>query len=160
LRRFRLDNQFARIKNESMDRATYEALKRRAEEARQRAEEEYRQDLAALERVWALAQANGVSTATATASVVSASQSGSRPKHPPKIGRGKALSEVRAAVQNFSGNFDFKDVLETISVDHPSMEIKQGTVNAALKSLTKKGEIQVVNQGIGRKPTTYRRKEE
>jgi len=131
-----------------MDAREYESLK-------QRAEEEYRQNLAAIERVWIISQANGAAVSAATPSAPSPNQ-----KREKRTSRGKQtriIQDVRTAIKSISGTFDFSHVVAQLAEEKPKLQVKRGTLKAILKNLSAKGEIEVVSQGIGRRATTYRR---
>ena len=132
-----------------MDAREYEALK-------QRAEEEHRQNLAAIERVWIISQANGTPVDTAAPSALCVKQNRAERKTGGKQTR--IIQDVRAAIKNLSDTFIFSDVLERLAVEKPNLEVKRGTLKAVLKKLSETGELELVTQGIGRRPTKFRRK--
>lgn len=135
-----------------MERVEYENLKRRIEEQRQ-------QDLAALERVWALSQANGALAGPNGTPSLPAKRTLPRARR--KEGaKGKPLQAVRAAIENLSGTFVFSDVMYELTQQVPSVGVKRGTLKAILKKLSETGEVELVAQGIGRKPSQYRRKQQ
>lgn len=55
------------------------------------------------------------------------------------------------------GSFNFSDVLRRLEQEKPDLHVKKGTLKAILKKLSEKEEIEVESQGVGRRPTIYKR---
>jgi hypothetical protein len=141
-----------------MELRDYEDMKKRAEEAFRRAREEYEQDLAAIERVWAKYRTNGTPVAPIDTLSLPAKPMESMPNRRPTVKKGWVIQDVRSAIEDLSGTFTFWNVLEKLGREKPHLAVKRGTLNAILKRLSEIGELELVTQGIGRKPSEYRRK--
>jgi hypothetical protein len=130
-----------------MDRAEYQQLK-------QRAETEYRENVNAIERVWAMSQ-------VADPSTNGAADSPPRPRRPytrrKKAGAGKGalIKAVRTAIDELEGKFTFRQVHEAILNRNRSLVVKRTTLKATMKRLADAGELVIVTQGIGRRATVY-----
>lgn len=69
----------------------------------------------------------------------------------------RITQEIRAAVQEFQGEFTQHDVVEWIKDKHPSAQVRSATVSSALWRMAKQGVIKRVREGYGSEPNTYRR---
>ena len=127
-----------------MTKAEYERLK-------EQASRDFQENLAAIERVWLMSQAaaevNGAASPTPRQTRVLPKQG---------TGRGKVLKAVRKAVKDLTVAFTFETVIDNLAAASPSLEVKKGSVNAALKRLVSKGELSIVSHGTGRKATLYK----
>jgi hypothetical protein len=101
-------------------------------------EEEYRTSLDALERIWKLSRKHNGS---------------SGPK-----GRGNLLAAVRQAVLERHTVFNLRDIEDAIKKRDPGMTIRRPSLSSTLMRLVEDGDIEVVEKGSGRMPSTYRQK--
>ncbi len=139
-----------------MNRAEYERLKRKADE-------DYRQNLAAIERVWNISQRLGEGESSPTRGAIVASKSNEEQVSEPfggngRIGKGSLREAIRITIAALAESFTLPQIERTLKTKHPNWEIKRASVHTTLIRLVEEGEIEVVTQGSGRRPSEYRRK--
>ena len=156
-----------------MNRSEYERLKAAAK-AR------YDADLLAIERVWSLSGGNRVSTPkTHRVAFVPAPSTADKPKEPtqplpdvlnilpvakpvitepPKRKRGSVDKIVRQVIDQGLNGSVFSSTLVSAKVkEHFDPEINRSSVSGALNRLAELKVLEVVQEGVGRRPTSYRK---
>jgi hypothetical protein len=105
-------------------------------------EERYRKDLESLERVWELSKDNG---------------GGGKEESGEGFKRGDLQNAIIRAVEQFPGTFTAEDMHEKIKETEPEIgaKAKPTSVSSALTRMDG-NEIEVVERGVGRKPTVYK----
>jgi hypothetical protein len=115
-----------------MKQREYDALKSQIES-------EYRTKLDALELVWKMSNKGVASTG--------------------HTGRGAVLQAVKSAISITHGNFNTADIEKHIKESNAALgaKIKRASISNTLKRLVKDKLIEVVEQGTGRQPSTYKK---
>lgn len=106
---------------------------------RKQIEDDYREKLAALDLIWKMSKEQDA------------------PQR--KNGRrGSLLEAVRQAVSEKSGPFNLRDVEDSIRKQHAEMTAQRASISSALLTLVSDGELEITEQGRGRRPSIYRKK--
>jgi hypothetical protein len=136
-----------------MNRAEYEALKGQFQE-------EHRRDLEALERVWLAAQklAGRPAALADDAQDLPDEEPPLKRRVPSRNGRrgggGKVIRAIREIAQKMPPTFTRLDLEAAFAAQH--LQVKTGSMKAAIGRLVEVGFLEVTKQGIGRKLTVYR----
>ncbi len=101
-------------------------------------EAEYRTSLDALERIWKLSRKQDASAAS--------------------NGRGDLLAAVRQAVSEKHGIFNLREIEEAMKRRNSGMTIRRASLSSTLMRLVEDGDLEVVEKGKGRMPSTYKQK--
>jgi hypothetical protein len=75
-----------------------------------------------------------------------------------RAGRGDLIKAIRAFIASTPATFTMLDIYAAID-DAGQIDPKKQSIKATLGILERKGEVETVTRGIGRKPSVYRRKE-
>lgn len=114
-------------------------------------EERYRGDLAALDRVWALAGGGKEDGELAVGTSPVEEFVEGKPR------RGSVDKLVRWAIEELSGEFGVQEVQGYLSSKHPEQGrlIPRASISSALVRMSEQGLIAVVEKGLGRRPSVY-----
>lgn len=134
---------------------------------RDRLRAEYESNLAALDRVFALSQALGVSIESKTqeAEVVRAHREEIRPQQTNSISilrptldapRGAVLKAVEDTVGDMADGFSWIDVFRRMKSQNFGGGLKSQSVRQAVTRLATIGKLEVIELGKGRAPTKFR----
>jgi hypothetical protein len=125
---------------------------------------QYREDLRALERVWAMAGEGQVDGSTRDdSSKMNAAQDTlfhASPSGGESLGYGGLINRVRNTVKKMQGlSFTAKDVTKAIVESEPSLAgiLKEVSVSQALKRLRRDGELGIKEKGGPYKATKFKR---
>ncbi len=75
---------------------------------------------------------------------------------PASLSNGNLSDEIRALVRKFDMPFRLYDIEDKLKEAKPDVVIARAQVSSALSKLRQRGEIEVAEEGSGRKPTIYR----
>ena len=71
--------------------------------------------------------------------------------------KGALAQGVVAAISQTTGDFNVRDLEESLRIMYPNLVVKRASLSNTLKRLEGK-EIEVVERGAGKRPSKYRRK--
>jgi len=106
---------------------------------RRQIEDDYKKKLDALETVWRMVSDPAAEPATS---------------HP----RQNLMPLVRDAVATVDGPFTQTDLQEQLAAKNPSASIRRSSLASALRRLVDEGVLEIVERGVGKKPSIYRHK--
>jgi hypothetical protein len=101
-------------------------------------EADYRKKLEALDLIYGMAARNGAPSASAPV-------------------RGELAQVVASAIQQVKGDFNVRDIEQTLKVAEPGLVVKRASLSNTLKRFVG-SEIELVEKGTGKRASRYRRK--
>lgn len=71
--------------------------------------------------------------------------------------KGALAQAVVGAISQTSGDFNVRDIEESLKIDHPELKVIRASLSNTLKRLEGK-EVELVEKGMGKRPSKYRRR--
>ena len=110
-----------------------------------------KQELEAIDIVYSLLQRP--TTQRQQAPVSSSSDSALEQTAKPKYG---VASIVREAIRNIGMHFDLNSIVKFVGHTNPSVKVTRGNFHAAVRKMLKDGEVELVQEGRGKRAAVYK----